>query len=559
MATAFIPDWTETPPEPGTFRSIFKWGAPDRFKHPNDRLFALLRETFHLDNTHFNARIETGDVLVGDVPEPKIPEERIAQLRKIAGDANVSVAAYDRIRYASGKTTEEAMELRKGILASIADVIVHPRNREDVKSVVAFCNAKGLPVSVYGGGSSVTLGHRMPEGGVVLAMGTHMNRILEFNEEDQSVTVEPGIMGPAFEDALNRAPERFRAKRGYTCGHFPQSFEFSSVGGWVVTLGSGQASSYYGDAADLLLGVEVVTPTGELVTRTYPATATGPKIADLIKGSEGAFGILTAVTLKIFRKMPENRQRYAFIFPDWESAVNASREISQAEFGMPAVFRISDPEETEIGLKLYGVEGTPIDSWMKLRGYRNMKRCIALGTAEGEKGFSRNVARNVKRIARRHGAMNITGYPVKKWEHSRYMDPYMREDLGDFGIIIDTLETSVRWSDLHRVHQAVRSFIKARPQTVCMTHASHFYAQGTNLYFIFIARMETLEEYRQFHRAILDEIEKAGGSLSHHHGVGRMMAPLMERHLGRLEIDLLRTVKRFLDPNGILEPGVLGL
>ena len=245
---------------------------------------------------------------------------------------------------------------------------------------------------------------------------------------------------------------------------------------------------------------------------------------------------------------------------DWEAAVDASREISQGEFGMPGVFRISDPEETDVGLKLYGVEGTALDKIVRLRGFKPMERCLYIGSAEGERGFAKNVAKNVRRVCKAHGAMSLGGYAAKRWEHGRYTDPYMREDLNDYGIIIDTLEAGVTWDNLHRLHQGVRSFVKARPRTICMTHASHFYPQGTNLYFIFIVRMNDVEEYKAFQAGIIDQVEKHGGSLSHHHGVGRMMAPWMERHLGTMQMDVLRALKRHFDPKGIMNPGgTLGL
>jgi len=156
--------------------------------------------------------------------------------------------------------------------------------------------------------------------------------------------------------------------------------------------------------------------------------------------------------------------------------------------------------------------------------------------------------------------MYLTGYPVKRWEHGRYTDPYMREDLNDFGIIIDTLETSVRWDSISRVYRGVTAYAKSRPHTICMTHASHFYPQGTNLYFIFITRTENLADYREFHRGMIQKIEQHGGSLSHHHGVGKMMAPGMERHIGSVQMDILRALKRHFDPNNILNPGgTLGL
>ena len=551
----FVPDWLEEPPRQGSYRSLFKWGAPAVFKHPNRRLYRLIKETFDLSDRDFQKRINDGNDPVRYRGKSRLSPKHTAAFIAIVGDKNVETDAYSRVKYSVGKTVEEATKLRNGVIERTADIIVHPRNKFDVQKIVAYCNTHRIPIYAYGGGSSVTFGLRPSKGGVTLVMNTHLNNIIELNETNQTVRVQAGIMGPAYETMLNNAVEKLGARRRYTGGHFPQSFEFSSVGGWIVTLGSGQASTYYGDAYDLVISQEFVTPAGTIKTLEYPATATGPKVNDLLKGSEGSFGILVEATLKVFRWMPDNRQKYAYIFPSWESAVNAAREITQGEFGLPAVFRVSDPEETDIAMKLYGIEGTIIDRMMTIRGYKPMERCLLIGTAEGAKSYAKNVKRNIKKICKRSGAMYITGYPVSKWEHGRYTDPYMREDLQDFGIMTDTLETGVTWDNIIRLHRGVREFIKSRPRTVCMTHGSHFYPQGTNLYFIFIAKMEDVREYINFQNGIIEHIQKFGGSLSHHHGVGKMIAPWMERHLGREQMAVLRAMKRHFDPKNIMNPG----
>jgi alkyldihydroxyacetonephosphate synthase len=557
---SFAPAWTEEAPKQGTYRSIFKWGDPSGFKHPNRGFYGMIKDVFQMTDADFGQPQEEGNEAVECGQPIGLSDEQIQAFEGIVGKENVCSDDYSRVKYGAGKTMEEAMKLRKGIVESAPDLVLHPRNREDVQKIVAYSSEQGIPIYPYGGGSSVTFGFQCTQGGVSLVMSTHMHRVLDFNETNQTITVEPGILGPAYEKMLNDAPEVFKAKRRYTAGHFPQSFEYSSVGGWIAALGSGQQSSYYGDMYDIVLSQEYVTPAGSFKTLDYPGTATGPKVNDIMKGSEGAYGVLVGATLKLFRHTPENRRRFSYLFPTWEAAVDASREISQGEFGMPGVFRISDPEETDVGLRLYGVEGTPLDKFVRLRGFKPMERCLYIGSAEGEKGFSKNVAENVRRVCKAHGAMSLGGYAAKRWEHGRYTDPYMREDLNDYGIMIDTLEAGVTWDNLHRLHQGVRDFIKARPRTICMTHASHFYPQGTNLYFIFIARMNDVEEYRAFQAGIIDRIERHGGSLSHHHGVGRMMAPWMERHLGTVQMDVLRALKRHFDPKGIMNPGgTLGL
>ncbi len=552
---SFQPDWTEKPPKKGSYRSIFKWGSPTEFKHPSSAWYAMLKETFHMTDADFEKPQFEGNEKVEIKQAIGLSERQINAFVEIVGKKNVATDDYSRVKYSHGKTIDEAMDLRRNIVRYVPDIVIHPRDKKDVRQIVNYCNAQRIPLYVFGGGSSVTFGLQTPKAGVMLVMGTHMNRLLSINEFNQTARVQPGMLGPSYEEALNQAPKRFDTDLRYTGGHFPQSFEYSSVGGWVLTLGSGQASTYYGDAYDLVLSQEYVTPAGSFKTLEFPGTATGPKVNDIMKGSEGAFGVLVELTMKIYRYMPENTQRFAFMFHFWDEAVDASREILQGEFGFPAIYRISDPEETEVGMKLFGIHGTPIDSLVNLRGFKPMERCLCIGTAEGERGYAKHVKEQITRICRQYRAMTLTGFTARMWEKTRYREPYMREDLQDYGVIIDTVESGVTWDNLHRLHQGVRAYIKNRPQTICMTHASHFYPQGTNLYFIFILRAKDHKDFRQFHDGVLDAILQHGGSISHHHGIGKLFSRLMEPHLGREQMEVLRVLKNHFDPHNIMNPG----
>lgn len=550
---SFRPEWTEQPPEPGTIRSIIKYGEPHRFKHPSDAWVKMMMREFGMSKADFSVKQSEGHEPVALDRPPQLEPAHIEALARIVGEENVATDDYSRVKYATGMTSEEIWELRRGIIREVADVVVHPRDKKDVQEIVRYCDSERIPITVFSAGSSVNLGCRPYKGGVTLVLSTHMNKLLEINELNHTARVQPGMYGPAYEEALNNAPELFGCKRRYTNGHFPQSFEYSTVGGWVVTLGSGQASTYYGDACDIVFSQEYVTPVGTIRTLDYPATATGPKVNDIFKGSEGTFGILVELSMKIFRFMPESRRYFGFMFPTWEAAVDASREIMQRESGMPAIYRISDPEETDRGLKLYGVPGA-VDAGLARLGFKPGRRSLCLGTVEGDGEYTRLVARTIRQVAREHGALPLSGYPARMWEHTRYTEPFMREDLNDYGIFLDTLETSVTWESLHRVHQGVREFIKGRPGTICMTHASHFYPHGTNLYFILLARME-VDEYVEFQNGILDKVLEHGGTPSHHHGIGRLLAPWMEPHLGKEQMEVLRALKRHFDPHGIMNPG----
>lgn len=552
----FYPDWFEGEPPPNSFRSILKWGHPREFKHPNRKLYALMKESFKLDDAWFMERKAMGLEQVPEGVPSRLDPAHVVALSAIVGEGNAHSDSYSRLRVAYGKTMADLMRLRLGIIENVPDLVLWPRDRAELRAIVDYCDRERIPVNIYGGGSSVSRGVEATKGGVTLDMRPHLKRVLSFDERNQTITVEAGMSGPELEAALRAAPARFGASAAYTAGHLPQSFEYSAVGGWVVTRGAGQNSTYYGKIEDIVLSQDYVCPGGaDLKTRDYPAAANGPDLDQIMMGSEGTFGVLYSATLKVRRYMPENTRRFSFIFKDWEGAKEACRRIMQGEFGFPSVFRLSDPEESDVALKLYGVDGGILDALMAARGYKKGERCLMLGTADGEAGFSRHVKRMVKKICQSHGAMYTTGLVQKAWEHGRFRDPYMREDLQDYGIMIDTLECSVNWTNLEEVHSGVRAFCHSRPDTICMTHMSHFYPQGCNLYFIFIAKMDSLDEYLAYQRGVLDAIQASGATMSHHHGIGKAFAPWLEGDVGPEAMAVYRALKRHFDPRNIMNPG----
>jgi len=454
----------------------------------------------------------------------------------------------------------DIMRLRRKRVDAVPDAVIYPETKEQIEQIVAYCAAKKIPLYVYGGGSSVTRGVECVKGGVSLDMRLRFNKVVNFNEIDQIITVEAGMSGPKLEEVLNNAVKLFNAKRAYTCGHFPQSYEYSSVGGWVVTRGAGQNSTYYGVISDIVISQEYATPIGVIKTDSYPRKATGPDIGHIMMGSEGTFGVLTHIKLRFFRHMPETIKRFSCMFANWEIGQEAAREIMQSEGGYPSVFRLSDPEETEMMMKMYNVDESPLRHLFKLKGFKEGEMCLYLGFTNGEKGFSKNCAKNVHRICKKYGGMNLTGIVTKAWEKGRFNDPYLRDTIHDFGIITDTMECSVNWSNMSQVHRDVRAYCKSRPKTICMTHMSHVYPQGANLYWIFIVHMTDPEEFRRFHAGILDAIQKSGAAMSHHHGIGKMFGPWLEGSIGKNQFDIFRALKKHFDPDNIMNPGgTLGL
>ncbi len=561
MAKKFVPGWFTEPTPAGTYRSLFKWGDPAGFKHPNSGLVKLVMDTFNLKESDLQKPIDLALDPIPDSVPSRLPEKHLKKFIGICGVENVRTDTLDRVAKSYGGGMIDALRLRKKIIENIPEAVVAPRSQEEIEAIVRYCDAEKIPVYIYGAGSSVTRGLEALNGGISIDMSKHMNKVVKFNEFDQTITVQAGMTGPQLEEILNNAPQRLGAQRAYTCGHFPQSFEYSSVGGWVVTRGAGQNSTYYGKIEDIVIAQEYVTPKGIFKTTEHPRSANGPDFDQIMMGSEGAFGVLASVTLKVFRWLPQNRKRYSYMFKNWEDAREACREIMQAEFGFPSVFRLSDPEETDVAMKLYHIEGTIADSILKVLGYRPMEKCLLLGHTDGERGFSANIDRKIRRICMKYHAFELSFAGVtKNWEKGRFKDPYMREDLHDFGILIDTLECAVTWSQMESVHRQVRAFVKNRPQTICMTHLSHAYPQGGNLYFIFIAKMDSIKEYLDLQYGVLEAIQKSGAAISHHHGVGKQTSPWLEEQIGKPQMDVIRALKQHFDPNNIMNPGgTLGL
>ena len=553
----FEPKWLLTPAPADSYRSIFRWGDPEFFKYPKESLYNLMKDVFKMTDDDF--KDYTDDIGFDKVELPnnpsKIAKKHITALKKIVGDDFVSTSDYDRLSVAYGQTGYDLLRMRHKQIDSVPDVVVYPDTTEQVEEIVAYCVKNKLPLYVYGGGSSVTRGVEPVKGGVSLDMRKRFNKVISFNETDQTITVQAGMSGPTLENTLNNAKEIFGAKRAYTCGHFPQSFEYSSVGGWTVTRGAGQNSTYYGTITDIVLSQKYATPIGKIQTSHYSREATGPNLNQIMMGSEGTFGVLTEVTLRVFRFMPENRKRFSYMFKDWKTAMEAGREMMQCECGFSSVFRLSDPEETHLMLKLYNVDETPLEPVLDKLGYVDNERCMFLGFTDGEKGFSKNVAKNIRNIALKYGGFPMTGYVTKSWEKGRFNDPYLRDTLMDFSVITDTLECTVNWSNMEQVHRDVRKICHALPNTVVTTHMSHCYPQGANLYFIFITRMNDADEFKRYHTTILDAIQKSGAAISHHHGIGKMFAPWLEGYIGEKEYGVFRVLKNYFDPDYMMNPG----
>ncbi len=556
----FEPQWITTAPEPRSFRSIMKWGDPARYKAPKEGLYKFIKDTFSLTDDDFKVMVDTGEMPVDIKVKSALTNKQIADITAIVGEDKTSIDDFDRISLAYGKTMYDIMRLRKGIVEHVPDIVVYPSSKQEIATLLQYADSNGIKVYVHAGGSSVTRGTEpMVSPNMMIELSRNFNKVIEFNEVNSTITVQPGISGPDLERILNNAPENFGVKLRYTCGHFPQSFEYSCVGGWVVTRGSGQNSTYYGCAADIVLSQEYVTPVGEFRTQNAVRHATGPDVDQIMMGSEGCYGILTEVTLKVFH-LSKKHKKFSYMFPTWEDGMAFMREVMQGEFGHPSAFRLSDAEETDMMCHMYGIIGSPLEPLLNARGYKQHSRCLLLGFADGEIGYQKNVVRNIKQVAKKYNGLYLTGYVTTAWEHGRFSDPYLRDTVQDYGLIIDTLECAVNWDNMAKVHDEVREVVKAWPNAICTCHISHSYPNGANLYFIFIIKTTDLKAFKDYHATILEAIMKSGASLSHHHGIGKLFAPFLEDSIGAVQLGIFKALKQYFDPNNTLNPGgTLGL
>ncbi len=520
----------------------FGWGPPGLVDVELPAAAAPLLEQLGAADRH------TPPVALEDVrlPEPTLDP---APLAAIVGDAFVRTDRLARVSHAAGRSYLDLLRLRAGDALGAPDAVVYPADGEEIAAVVRTCAAQAIAVVPFGGGTSVVGGLTPAPGAprphVALDLA-RLDALLAVDPISLTATVQAGMLGPALEAAL--------ADHGLTLGHHPQSFEFSTVGGWVATRSAGQASTGYGRIDELVVGLRCVTPAGELVARTVPATATGPDLRQLLVGSEGALGVITEVTLRV-RPVPAERRYETWSFPTFAAGLQALRALEQAGAG-PDVARLSDEDEVRLNRAVAAHAAPPSGD--------------GVTAVVGWEGAADRVAERyaaAAAIARAHGGAPEPGDGGAQWAAGRYAAPYLRDVLLNRGLLVETLETAAPWARLEALHAAVASALRealaARgtpPLVLC--HVSHLYATGASLYFTVLAAQQPGAEAEQWHAAkaaALEAILAGGGTITHHHAVGRDHAPWLAREIGELGVATLRAAKAQLDPASVMNPGVLGI
>jgi len=498
---------------------------------------------------------------------PEASARLLEELAETVGRDHVRTDQRTRVFHSLGRSYRDLIRLRLGRVPAPPDVVVYPADHDQTVRVLEIAARHHAAVVPFGGGSSVVGGVELDPDlrpNICLDL-TRLDRVLAVDASSLTARVQAGIFGPDLEAAL--------ARTGFTLGHFPQSFEFSTLGGWIAARGAGHKSTKYGKIEDLVLSLRLAVPGGELVTPRAPAAAAGGDLTALLIGSEGAFGVITEAELKI-RPRPPREWFGSFFFPNFEAGLAAVRRI-MAQGLRPAMLRLSDPVETAALLAEAEAEsGSPLHRiflkeiaprYLDLRGIRPGKACLLLAAGEGRLRETWTEKSAVARICRAHGGAAVGGGPTRLWHKTRYASPYLRDELITRGLFIETLETAAVWDNVFDLYQNVREEINqalawSGVTGLVMTHLSHAYPQGGNLYFTFLAPMvrgREEEQWRRVKAAATQAIIERGGALSHHHGVGRDHKPWINRYWGRDLVKVFQAAKAQLDPLAVLNPGVV--
>lgn len=478
----------------------------------------------------------------------------------------VTTDALERVIHGHGSSVTELFHVSRGDYGRLPEVVVYPRDAVEVQAVLTIAVETDAVVVPYGGGTNISRSLQLDpaEKRPIISLDTGLLAgIIEMDTESGLAHVGAGTQGPDLEEALN--------DRGWTLGHFPDSFTHSTVGGWAATRSSGMQSDRYGDIADIVRGLTVVRPRGVMTLKPYPHESTGPSLREMVVGSEGRLGVITDLWVHV-RRIPPERVVIAYMYPTWNDAVSAIREMSAAE--IPTAFvRISDANETAFSLatqkealtlkKKVAARGQQaLWAVMRRRGWDTDAMCISYVCFEGDADEVARRRKAVSGIAKDHGALVLGTGPGAMYDQKKFDTPYLRDFLLEQNVMGDVSETAAPWSRLNDIHRAVYAaangaFDRLRTSGFIMCHLSHSYHMGACLYFTFAVPVgdDPDREYATVKTAVQQAFIDAGGTLSHHHGVGMEHAPWMEQAVSAEGVGVMRSLFDATDPAHNLNPG----
>jgi len=512
------------------------WGEPGAGPSVSSHAVAFLRDELGIGGEVVSSPVALEDVRLRDAALD------VTGLRAIVGEEFVRQDREARVLRCRGKSYLDLLSQRAGDCEDAPDAVVAPADHDQVLAVLQWCAERGVAVVPFGGGTSVVGGLEPLRGrfdAVISLDLARMDRVVSVDRQSLTAVLEPGLRLPEADRAL--------AAEGLTLGHVPQSYEWASVGGCVATRSAGQVSTGRGRIDANVLALRCATPLGELATLDAPGSAAGPALRQVVAGSEGVLGVITRVALRV-HPLPVAQRFEGWLAPDFETGCDVFRRLEQAG-AAPDVARLSDAEETRFSLAFAGLP--PVAR----RGVG--RRCLVICGWEGSEAAIKRRRREAARALRAAGAWPATQRAGREWVHSRFAGPYLRDGLMDRGVMVETLETATSWSNLSRLHEAVRG---ALPGVLVGCHVSHLYPTGASLYFTVFGRRDDGDpaaQWRGLKSAATDAIADAGGTITHHHAIGRDHAPWMPDEDGPLGVELLRAVKERCDPAGIMNPGKL--
>lgn len=484
----------------------------------------------------------------------KIPQSRLSQHQLVTTDPR------ERLCHARGQSFPDWLSLRAGTVDTFPDGVAHPTCEEQVTELLRFAEQAGAVVIPYGGGTSV-VGHINPIASDRPVITLHLDKLSQLqnlDETSQLATFGAGVCGQDLERAL--------AARGFMLGHYPQSFDYATVGGWIATRSSGQESAGYGRIEQLFAGGRVVTPKGLLELPPFAASAAGPDLRQLVLGSEGRLGVITQATMRV-QRVPEVQWYQGVFFPDWNHAVEAARTIAQQRIGY-TMMRISTAQETETMLALAGHEVLlgALEWALSLRGAADGKCMMMLGFS-GTRTTATSARKQVLQIVRHNRGVYVGNVFGKTWVKSRFRSPYLRNSLWDAGYGLDTLETIASWQDVEAVVQDLENALQHAlddegERIHLFTHLSHIYPTGSSVYCTYVFRLDesadvNLNRWKKLKNAASQVIVKHQASISHQHGVGIDHAPYLKAEKGELGLQSIAETLRWWDPNQMMNPGKL--
>jgi alkyldihydroxyacetonephosphate synthase len=512
-----------------------RWGDPAAATALPEHARGLIEMAFGLD--------ERPAAAPAAPPAPALAPALLDGLRDVVGADHVLTDDETRRLRTRGKSTPDLLKARSGDLADAPDAVVRPGSHDDVAAVLAFAVQHHLAVVPFGGGTSVTGGlaaRRDGYAGLVSLDLLRMKRLLAVDEVSMTATLEPGLRGPEAEALL--------AEHGLTLGHYPQSFEYASIGGFAATRSSGQSSAGYGRFDSLVVGLTVATPAGRLDLGSAPANAAGPDLRQLLLGSEGAFGVITSVTVRV-RRLPATKVYEGWRWGSFAEGAAAMRTLAQAGL-LPTVIRLSDESETAINL------ARPDEI-----GGESAGGCLMVTGYEGTGDATAAKREAVTAVLAGLGGTSLGEEPGRSWAQGRFNAPYLRDSLLDVGVLVETLETATFWSNVDRLYAEVKAALEESLGQPCLVlcHISHVYETGCSLYFTVAAKEaeEPVAQWLAAKAAASDAMIAAGATITHHHAVGTDHKPWFAREIGEVGVSILRAVKAELDPTSVLNPGVL--